>query len=645
MREGTKIRIWLVFGLSALMTSAASAQLKVGDDTYLNMNASASVGYDKVWDGVDSDSLTYGFNGNLAGYYHDPRFLTFTANPFLNQSNLNSTSTSNTLASGIYSNAEFLSGSKTPMQFTYSRDYNRDSTTSLPGVTTGYVTHGNGQGFSASGSYLPDDWPTLSGSFSHSSSDYEVEGQKGTGRSHTNIASIGTGYNLWQTLLSASYNKSWLNSETPLFGSEESFLNQNTTAGTFLFSATHPFGTRASIGTTYSRSTIHGDYADTNLDSTYNNLSANATLRVTNKLNVASFMSYSSDLSGSFFTNIISGTGSQKAASGSLTGEAGTTESSRYTSSFLNYGASAGYQLIPGLSLVGRIDHRIQGQGNGLPDFTSTTTTGPVLYTHKVWGGGLGLSASGSYNYAPLYTFQSGSGTSTKVTATQNGQTSFVGESASASYSHMIGAWSASVSGNYSYGLTTILVGYTQTSYGGSASLSRSVKNWAMTLSSSVSKGHVDASSLSDTRSENFSGTLTHRNFNINGSYGTSQGNALQVGGSIIPVPGSGTGVAKYLIQYNGETYGLGIGWRPRRRWTLTGNYSYLDYGSLNPLIGSSAVHTHSRQITARSEYGFRQMFFYAGFGRVDQGSNHVGTTPYLYNTFYFGINRYFNFF
>jgi len=645
MRAGTKIRTWLVLGLATLTASSGLAQLKVGNETSLNLNATASVGYDRTWDGSDSDDIVYGFNGLLSGFYHDPRFLSFSANPFLNQSNTNSSSTSSTLASGIYSQAQFLSATKTPMEFSYSRDYNRQSTMSIPGSGIGYLTHGNGQGFGAAASYLPDDWPSITAAFAHTGSDYEAEGQPGIGHSHLNSLTLNSGYNIWGTTFNATFAESWVNSQTPILGTTETQLDQNTNSNLFLISASRAFGTRGSVGFGYSRSGTHGSYAGTSLDSTYNNFQANGTLKATSRINLGAFLAYSSDLTGSFFSNVISGIGAQKGTQGSAAGEAISSSSTRYTSDFLSYGADAGYQVLSGLSLTARIDHRIQGQQDGLPDFTSTTMSGTALYTHKLWGGGLGLSSGVSYSFAPIYTIQRASTSSGGVTAKETGQTSFVGNNESLSYSHHLGAWYGSINGNYSHGLTTYLVGYTQTSYGAGANLSRAMKNWAFNGSANYSHTHVDASSLSDTNSETFTATLSHRNLSGSGSYSKSQGNALQVGGSIVPVAGSTAGIEENLIQYHGESYGAGLGWRPKRRLSITANYAHLDYSSLNPLVGPTPVRTLSTQISARSEYSFRQLSLVIGYSRVEQSTNQTNITPYLFNSFFFGITRSFNFF
>ena len=643
MQAAKTIRFWMVLGLAAMTGSVTRAQLKVGDETSLNFNANASVGYVRSWDGTDSNSAAYGFNGNLTGFYHDPRFLSFTANPYLNQSDLNSSSSSNTLASGIYSQANFLSATKTPMTFSYSRDYNRDSTSTLPGSGIGYITHGNGQGFGATASYLPDDWPSITAAFSHSSSDYSVDGQPGSGNSHLNTFSLNSRYDLANTILSASYSQTWVNSQTPILGSVDSVLNQNTDTGNFFASASRSFGTRAGLSASYTHSSVHGEYADTSLNETYDSLYGHANLKATSQLSLGAYFAYSSNLSGQYFTNIITGAGAQKGAPVTSTGESTTTSgSTRYTNSFLSYGADAGYQVFSCLSLIGRVEHRIQGQASDLPDFTSTEMTGTAMCNHKLWGGGLGLSGSASYSFAPLYTLENSSG---NMAEKQTGQSSFLGESTTVSYSHPLGSWNGSISGNYSHGLTTFLVGYIQTSYGGGANITRTLRHWAISGSASVSRAHVDTSTLSDTNSVNFSGTVTHKNTSLTGSYSQSQGNALQVGTSIVPVAGSTGGVENLLIQYNGQSYGIGASWRPKRRWTLVGNYAHVDYSSLNPLIGATPVRTRSTQMSFRSEYSFRQLYLVTGYGRVDQGSNQVGATPYLYNTFYFGIQRQFNFF
>jgi hypothetical protein len=73
----------------------------------------------------------------------------------------------------------------------------------------------------------------------------------------------------------------------------------------------------------------------------------------------------------------------------------------------------------------------------------------------------------------------------------------------SVSYGRQFGFWTASASGSYRHRLTTYLVGYTQTSYAGTGSLSRNLKQWTTSIHGSYTHSYVDAN-LTDNMSANF---------------------------------------------------------------------------------------------------------------------------------------------
>src|SRR3989442_488374 len=132
--------MWL--GLAGLLVFApcAWAQLQAGENSTLHLNGMASLGYRSVFDSTDTNSLAWGFSGNLTGEYYDPRFLNFSVSPYINQSRLNSNYYSTTTATGVNAVANFLSGSHTPMQFSYERDHNSEGTFNVPGSTGNYKT-------------------------------------------------------------------------------------------------------------------------------------------------------------------------------------------------------------------------------------------------------------------------------------------------------------------------------------------------------------------------------------------------------------------------------------------------------------------------------------------------------------------------
>jgi hypothetical protein len=648
MRSGQKKSI-VGMVLVVLLAPGVYAQKQVGDETTLNLTGSASLGYNRTWDGTSSDDVAYGFNGLLSGVYHDPRFLNYSVSPYLNQSNLNSNFNSNTLASGLNAQANFLSGSQTPMQFSYSRDYNREGTFNVPGSIGSFETRGSGQTASLNAGYLPEDWPSLQGTFVHSSTDYEVLGTPGTGRSHSNLLGVSSTYELWDTGLNGSFIKSWVDSESPAFGAPNVSLTQNTTQDTLQFSGFRRVFNHGNFNAGYSRSHIHGEYAGTNVDSTFDTLTSALGMTLTDKLSVEAHVNYSTNLSAQYFSNIIGGTGAQKSSlveGNAFAASSGSPQGVSYTSDYLSYGGNVSYRARYDLRFQADIDHRVQGQSNGLPDFTSTIMQAQGLWTHKLFGGSLGAAFGVSYSFTPVYSFESSAANLGTQTATQNGTANFFGNSASVSYGRQFGRWSASASGSYGYGLTTLLVGYTQTTYGGSGAVTRNMKYGNLSLHAGYSKSHVDAASLSDTKTANYGASFSVRDFGISGSYAQSSGNAIQVLGGIVTTPPPGGGpLPSLLMQFNGESYGFGANWRPKRRWNISGTYTHLNYTTINPLVGSAPVRNMSEQYYVRSECSFRQLFLYTGYSYVSQGYDLPALNAFKYNTFYFGVTRYFNFF
>ncbi len=632
-----------------LLAPFAHGQMQVGDETELTLTGSASLGYNRAWDGTTSNSVAYGFDAQFNGSYHDPRFLNWAINPYLNQSNLNSTFNSNSLASGVNAQANFLSDSRTPVQLTYVRDYNREGTFNVPGSIGNYITKGNGQAISVNASYLPENWPSIQGTYVHSGTDYEIEGMPGLGMSHSDLFGLNSAYVLWDTNLSASFTKSWVNSDSPAFGAPGSFITQNTTQDTFQVSASRKVFSRTNVSGGYSRSHILGEYASTTVDSTFDAVYGDVSVIATDSLTLAGHANYSSNLSAQYFSNVIGGTSGQKGVAstdGGALAASSSGQSLSYTSSYLSYGANGSYRVTRSLVMQGGIDHRVQGQYNGLPDFTSTISQLGATWTHNLWGGGFGASYGLSYSWSPVYSYENSQTKPGTVTATQNGTSSFLGNSATVSYGRAFGSWSANIGGSYGTGLTRLLVGYTQTNYGASGSISRNVKYWSMSLHGSYSKTHVDATTLSDTKATSYGASFSHRNFGVTGSYGQSSGNALQVLGGIVPTPIPVTGTPQdLLIQFSGESYGFGVGWRPQRRLNISGTYTRAKYTTINPLAGPDPVHTQTEQYYARMEYSFRQLFVFTGYSYVSQGYNLGTTLPFKYNAFYAGVTRYFNFF
>ena len=605
----------------------AIAQLQVGENTSLNLSGIAGFGYSGVFDGTNLNSLTYGFNANLTGDYYDPRFLNFAVNPYLNQSNLNSDFRSSTFASGVSAMANFLNSSNTPVQAFYERNHDSQGTFNVPGSTGSYQTVGNGQTFGINASYLPEDWPSITGTYSHSGTDYRVLGTPGTGVSHSNAFGVSSGYQLWNTSLSASYNKIYVNNDSPSFIDPNVHVTQDTDQDTLQFSGSRRVFDIGTLSASYARSHVGGSYEGYHPDATFDTVGAVLGLAPVSKLTTTFNVNYSSNLSAQYFSGVINGAAGPNAAPAQP-------QAISYTSSYLNYGLDASYGLAKDLTVQGNINRREQGQP-GLPDFTSNIMGAGVTWSHSLFGGGFGAHYGITYYFSPVYTLAN------DQTSIQD--STFTGHNTSVSYSRRFFNWTGSGSFSYARSLTTILVGYTQSNYAGNASISRTIGKWSFALSGSYSSAHIDGLTISDSSSANSSVSLSHRNFGFSGSYARSNGSALQVGNNIIPVPPSGNGsIPDLLVLFRGESWGVGGSYRPRKRWNIVGSYSHVRYNTENLSANSINI---SNQFYLRSEYSFRQLNIIAGINHLNQGFNLSSAVPVRTDTVYVGISRRFDFF
>jgi hypothetical protein len=137
----------MVAGVLLLILPAA-AQLKIGENTSLDANGMLSGGYNGTYGNlIPSDhSMSFGGAGTVSGYYYNPNFLSYTVNPYVNQSRDNSAYQSISSASGVNLNTSIFSGSHFPGAISYSKAYNSEGNYAIPGVAN-FTTKANSDTF------------------------------------------------------------------------------------------------------------------------------------------------------------------------------------------------------------------------------------------------------------------------------------------------------------------------------------------------------------------------------------------------------------------------------------------------------------------------------------------------------------------
>src|ERR1700734_1996318 len=140
-----RLRILIASALLAFGCARAQAQVTIGENVSLNLNALLQAGYTADYGNfVNSDhGVTVGGSAELGGSYYSPSFLSFSVNPYYGQSRLNSTSQSISDSSGVTASASIFSGSNYPGSISYNKSYNSSGIFGIPGFPN-YTTHGNG---------------------------------------------------------------------------------------------------------------------------------------------------------------------------------------------------------------------------------------------------------------------------------------------------------------------------------------------------------------------------------------------------------------------------------------------------------------------------------------------------------------------
>jgi len=620
MTTAAKKRIWVALIGIALLTSPAWAQLQVGDNTTLKANATAGVGFTNTWDGNDLNSLTYGFSGTLNGDYYDERFLNWSVSPYLNQSKLNSNFYSTSSATGVNALVNFLSSSRTPMQFSYARDHNAEGTFNVPGANSSFRTSGDDQTIGLTASYLPEDWPSLQGTFSHSGSTYEVIGSPGNGSAHGTSLGLSSSYDLYDTRLSGAFTKSMTNSESPLLGDTGKTIETDSSQDSLQFGANRRLTKWSTGNFSFARTHLNADYVGASTDATFDTVSGLLDTQATDRLSFNLHVNYSSNLSDQFIADILN--------NGANAGSS--TRGLSFTSHYLNYGLTSGYNIAHNLTATGSINRQVQGQP-GFPDSASTIMATGITWSRQLLGGTMGAHYGISHYFSPLLVRDNGQ--------TVSRESTFTGQNAAFSYGRTVAGFGASGSISYARNLTTLLVGYVQSNYTANGSLSRNLRHWNFGLNGSYSSAHVENLGVADSATASYAVSLSHSNLGLSANYSRSNGSGVQVGNNIIPNPGSGP---LPEVLFRGDSYGAGLTYRPLRRWTISSTFSKLKYNTLNQDLNS--INT-SNQFFLRSDYHFRQMDFNFGYSHLTQGFGVGAVQPATIDTVFFGVSRRFDLF
>ena len=621
-------------GLGLILACAlnVAAQVKVGDNLSMNMNGQASVGYTADYGNlVSSDhGITFGGNADLTGFYYDPNFLSFTVEPFYNQSRLNSNYASNSLASGLSTSANLFSGGHFPGTISYFKNWNSDGIIGLPGVGN-YTTTGTSDAFGVGwGVYFPNR-PTLSVNYQQGSNQYSIPGDTSNGSTGFHSFAANSLYQVAGWTFNGGYQYSSSHSNFPLlFGSDE-LQQANATNNSFSAGAGHPLPWDGNFAVNFNHSNFNTNFGqvDGTQSSHYsggaNTASAALSFHPVDRLTVGSNVNYTDNLLGSLYQSIITTDGVIV-----INTPGQTTDS-------LDVTGYATYQLTKHWNLYGSAEYRDQNNLGVLIPISQTGTTVPstslsseaftatATYTGDFKGGV--LSALGGFQANEVNTFN-------------NSNT--IGLVGSVNYSKAIGNWGLAGGVNYAQNTQTALVGLTTSNMGYTFNMLRNMGKWRWAVTAGGSKSVLNRTGYS-TFVQNYSTTFSGRWIGVSGTYSRSSGNALLASTGLVPNPLPPVVLPSELIFYGGDGWSVGLGSNPTRHLSMSASYSKAQSNTGGDLTPFSF--NHNEQINARIQYQVRQLYFQAGYSRLVQGFSSSPTPPALFGSYYVGIQRWFNFF
>jgi len=607
----TRHILWMISAAVLFATSAARAQVTVGDDLHMNLDGSLAVGYFGSNGNVvqATHSLSLGGEGDLRGDYLDPRVINFVVSPYYNLSRANSSIQSIFDASGLNASTQIFSGSKYPGSISFGKDWNHEGEFGLPG-TVAYKTRGSDQYFNANWSLFQPSYPSLSVSYGMGNSDYQVLGSTTEGNSSSRIFSLHSGYQVLGFNVLGGYSDFKLTEKLPEISNGSESILGSTDQKQGQLGISRRFGQRASMVANLSRSHFTVDFSGTPVAQTYDNAAASFSATPAKGLVVAVGGAYTDNLAGQIFQPIVGGGGAVPPPIESV-------------SHSVDLSATTSYTPVHDLSIQGTVDHRAQSYA-GLGVSSNDYTAG-VSYGHSLLGGTFSSYASVTRYTSNVYN-EAASGGSGNV-----------------NYSRRVGAWSGSVMARYSRNAQTALAAYTQSGYGYGLTATRKLGTWIWTLGANGSENRIDAVSNSSSFSQGYSSGLSAGKLSFNGNYTRSNGNSIQGVAGLIPAPVPSPVVPPtLLILYGGKAYGAAAGYTPIRGLVLTADYSHARYHTVQ---ASSFSNNLLQQADAKAEWYFRQLHFTAGYSRLLQGFGSELGTPVRVNSFYVGVFRTMHFF
>jgi hypothetical protein len=456
---------------------------------------------------------------------------------------------------------------------------------------------------------LPDK-PTLNVNYLQGHNNYSVYGDDANGSSAYRNLNLHSNYRWDGFNLNGGYVRSQNHADYPLLLTNERESSANS-GNSYSLGVSHELPMHGSAAANYSYSNFRSDFLQSSYQGSINTVNSNVTVHPKEALSLGANMSYSDNLIGTLVQNFVT--------SGGVIRQ----ETPGQSSNSLDVSGVASYNLTQHFLLSGTIERRQQSYFG--KTYGSNGMTGSVSYWNHVMGGSL------SSVVAVTRTTVDSSGLST------------IGLLSSLTYFKRVGNWELSGSGNYYQNTQTLLVGYTTSGFGYTAAVGRKISFLHWNASAGGSRSLLNTNAGYGTHGQNYTTGLSARWFGISGSYSKSDGSALLGYTGLVPTPlPNPVPLPLDTVFYHTHSYGGGVGFNPLKRFTASASFSRAFSDTLHTTLGSN---NSTESAVVRLQYQFRQMWFTAGYSKFIQGFSASNTPPADISSYYFGVQRWFNFF
>jgi len=611
-----------VAGWLLLCAAPATAQLQPIAEMPITLSGSLSAGYAGGSGSASgsssgmSDSLALGVNADLNGYYHDPRFLQFSADPRFIWTRTGSATAAalHDRNDGVDINVNFLQGSNNPFHFTY--DISQLNSSTLSGGPTPFTVGATGlsKSFSVGMAHRFEYLPPLNITYTRSSADTEVIGANApTNHVAHDFLNLFTNYELLGFHLSAGYTHSTseshvgdvLNLGLPVAPSNSTSQSEN-------FGISHNLPLHGSASATLSHSNDSYETGGTPQTGSYDTLAGSVGLAPIQRLSMNASASYTSNATQQAIFAIVNGQPTGQTVLG--------------TGRSLSMETSANYLIGHGFSVMGTGSHQTSdflGE-----ELTQNVGVGTLYYGRLLWHGSFYAS------YSPGWS-------STELGVTGSSLTSSgLYHAGTAGYTRQVGRWNVQGSVNFlrnSAYLAAIAPVVAHSFSATGRARTRIRYNWNLSLSGVMGSSQV--AGRNSTGNQLFSAQVANRTLSFNGQWQRTSGYFLFTGPGTTPVATTGVG-ALGLTPFYSTSQGFTLaGTYTRRRLTLQASYSQTS-GTFDTLTVPAT--TGNSFFEAKAYYKFRKLDMQAGFRRLTQSASTNGVLDQASNAYWVSVVRQF---